>query len=82
MLKNIFLTIVFLLKTPELCTIKHKRYMVMKVIRIYSYYSLTHRAWAHIKAYNKHEALEKARVYDPYVKISDLSLLMYNGRYV
>ena len=54
----------------------------MKPIRIYSYYSRSHRAWAHIKAYTKHEALEKARVYDPYTKFSDLSLLMQNCCYV
>ena len=55
---------------------------VMKTIRIYSYYSRSHRAWAHIKAFTKHEALEKARVYDSDTKFSDLSLLMQNGRYI
>lgn len=59
-----------------------KRYKIMKSIRIYSYYSRSHRAWAHIKAYTKHEALVKARLYDPFIKFSDLSLLMQNGRYV
>ena len=54
----------------------------MKAIRIYSYYSFSRRAWAHIKAYTKHEALETARVYDPHIKFSDLSLLMQSGRYV
>lgn len=54
----------------------------MKAIRIYSYYSRSHRAWAHIKAYTKHEAWEKALLYDPYLKFSDLSLLMQSGRYV
>lgn len=54
----------------------------MKQIRIYSYYSRSHGAWTHIKAYTKHEALAKARIYDPYVKFSELSLLMMNGRYV
>lgn len=32
MLKNILLTIALLLKTPVLCTIKHKRYRIMKAI--------------------------------------------------
>ena len=54
----------------------------MKPIRIYSYYSRSHRAWAHVKAYTKHEAWEKARVYDPSVKFYEISLLMENGRYV
>ena len=54
----------------------------MKQICIYSYYSRSHRAWAHIKAYTKHEALVKARSYDSDVKFSDLSLLMKGGRYI
>lgn len=54
----------------------------MKQISIYSYYSFSHRAWAHIKAYTKHEAFVKARLYDPSVKFSDLSLLMKGGRYI
>lgn len=32
MLLNILLALVLLLKTPELCTIKHKRYSIMKAI--------------------------------------------------
>lgn len=32
MLKNILLTIAFLLKNPELCSTKHKRYKVMKKV--------------------------------------------------
>lgn len=32
MLSNILFTIALLLKTPELCTIEHKRYKVMKAI--------------------------------------------------
>lgn len=54
----------------------------MKQICIYSYYSCSHRAWAHIKAYTKQEALVKARVYDTDVKLFDLSLLMRGGRYI
>ena len=54
----------------------------MKQIRIYSYYSCSHRAWAHIKAFTKHEAFEKARIFDPSVKYSDISLLIQSGRYV
>ena len=55
---------------------------VMNAIRIYSYYSRSHRAWSHIKAYTKHEALQKARVYDSDVKFSDLSLLIQSGCYI
>lgn len=32
MLKNILLTIAILLKTPELCSTKHKRYKIMKSV--------------------------------------------------
>ena len=51
-------------------------------MRTYSYYSDDKRAWVHIKAKNKKEALQKARIYDPGVKSCELSLLMVNGRYV
>lgn len=54
----------------------------MKTIRIYSYYSRSHRAWAHIKAYTKYEAFEKARLYDTDLRFSDLSLFMQGGRYI
>lgn len=54
----------------------------MKAIRIYSYYSRTFGLCVFVKACNKHEALAKARVYDPYTKLSDLSLLIQSGRYV
>ena len=50
--------------------------------RTYSYYSAEKRAWVHIKAKNKREALQKARIYDPGTKASDVSLLMINERYV
>lgn len=55
---------------------------VMKVILTYSYYSRSRCSWVHVRAYTKHEACEKARLYDSYIKFSDLSLLMRSGRYV
>ena len=50
--------------------------------RTYSYYSNSHRAWAHIDAKNKQEALEYARTHGDNIKLSDISLLMIDNVYV
>ena len=50
--------------------------------RTYSYYSKAHRAYAHIDAKNKQEALEYARAHGDNIKLSDISLLMINNVYV
>lgn len=52
-----------------------KQVEIMKAIRIYSYYSRFYSCWAHLEAYSKRDALKRARVIDPYTKLSDLSLL-------
>lgn len=48
----------------------------MKTIHIYCYYSRFYSCWAHLEAYTKRDALKRARVIDPYTKLSDLSLLI------
>lgn len=50
--------------------------------RTYSYYSETHRAWAHVDAKNAKEALEFAKANGDNIKLSDISLLMVNNVYV
>lgn len=50
--------------------------------KTYSYYSNAHRAFAHIDAKNKQEALEYARTHGDNIKLSDISLLKINGVYV
>lgn len=54
----------------------------LRPTRTYSYYSEEKRYWVHIEAKNKHEALQKARIYDPCTSASELYLLKINGRYV
>ena len=50
--------------------------------RTYSFYSNSKRAWAHIDAKNKKEVLEFARSNGDNIKLSDISLLMINDKYV
>ena len=50
--------------------------------RTYSYYSNAHRAFAHIDAKNKQEALEYARTHGDNIKLSDITLLKINSVYV
>ena len=66
------------LRTFAVSNIKDIRFM--KTIRIYCYYSRFYGTWAHLEAYSKRDALKRARVIDPYTKLSDLSLLIQNGR--
>lgn len=80
MLYNILNYLYSLLNVRIFAVSNIKRYKVMKAIRIYSYYSFSHRSWVHIKEFTKHDALLKARMYDPYVLFSVLSLLIQNGR--
>ena len=44
--------------------------------RIYSYYSDSHRAFAHIEASTKKEVRERALEYGDKIKLSGISLLM------
>ena len=44
--------------------------------KIYSYYSDSHRAFAHIEASSKKEVRESALEYGDKIKLSDISLLM------
>ena len=44
--------------------------------KIYSYYSDSHRAFAHIEASSKQEVRERALEYGDKIKLSDISLLM------
>ena len=44
--------------------------------KIYSYYSDSHRAFAHIEAKSKKEVRERALEYGDKIKLSDISLLM------
>lgn len=52
--------------------------------KIYSYYSDSHRSFAHIEANSKKEVQERALEYGDKVKLSDISLLMVqrNGEYL
>ena len=50
--------------------------------KTYSYYSNAHRAFAHIDAKNKQEALEYAKTHGDNIKLSDISLLKINDVYV
>ena len=50
--------------------------------RTYSFYSNSKRAWAHVDAKNKKEVLEFARSNEDNIKLSDISLLMINDKYV
>ena len=50
--------------------------------RTYSYYSNAKRAWVHVNAKNKQEALEFARAAGDNIKLPDISLLMINNVYV
>lgn len=52
--------------------------------KIYSYYSDSHRAFAHIEASSKKEVRERALEYGDKIKLSDISLLMVqrNGEYL
>lgn len=50
--------------------------------KTYSYYSNAHRAFVHIDAKNKQEALEYARTHGDNIKLSDISLLKINDVYV
>ena len=44
--------------------------------KIYSYYSDSHRAFAHIEASSKKEVRERALEYGDKIKLSDISLYM------
>lgn len=44
--------------------------------KIYSYYSDSHRAFAHIEANSKKEVRERALEYGDKIKLSDISLYM------
>lgn len=50
--------------------------------RTYSYYSNQYRAFVHIDAKNKQEALEFAKRDGENIKLSDIDLLMINNVYV
>ena len=50
--------------------------------RTYSFYSNSKRAWVHVDAKNKKEVLEFARSNGDNIKLSDISLLMINDKYV
>lgn len=50
--------------------------------RTYSYYSSQHRAFVHVDAKNKQEALEFAKRDGENIKLSDIELLMINNVYV
>lgn len=50
--------------------------------RTYSYYSNQHRAFVHVDAKNKQEALEFAKRDEENIKLSDIELLMINNVYV
>lgn len=50
--------------------------------RTYSYYSNAKKAWAHVNAKNKQEALEFASANGDNIKLSDISLLKINEVYV
>ena len=50
--------------------------------RTYSFYSNSKRAWAHVDAKNKKEVLEFVRSNGDNIKLSDISLLMINDKYV
>ena len=63
--------------SPRCSTVKHN---FMK--RTYSYYSNAHRAWANVDAKNAKEALEFARADGDNIKLSDISLLKVNNKYI
>lgn len=50
--------------------------------RTYSNYSNQHRAFVHVDAKNKQEALEFAKRDGENIKLSDIELLMINNVYV
>ena len=50
--------------------------------RKYSYYSNQHRAFVHVDAKNKQEALDFAKRDGENIKLSDIELLMINNVYV
>ena len=47
--------------------------------RTYSYYSNAHKAFAHVDAKNKQEALDYAKAHGDNIKLSDISLLMIDN---
>lgn len=46
--------------------------------KTYSFYSYSKRAWVHFKAYNIHDALDKARTYDANVDYADIRLYSFS----
>ena len=64
--------------------ISPRRITVKRIFRkrTYSYYSNAHKAFAHVDAKNKQEALEYAKAHGDNIKLSDISLLMIDNVYV